>query len=241
VKVIGVGFGRTGTKALKVALERLGFGPCYHMSDIIEQPSRVRQWLELAESAGQENAWAQDPVRERNWDEVFSGFQSTMDWPAAAFWKELANHYPAAKIVLTIRDPERWYESISATIFKSALAMRQRMPAPRRALLWLVSKRAPDFALYPRMADAIIINRVFGGRIDDRSHAIQVFERHINDVKASIPRDRLLVYDVQDGWAPLCNFLGCPQPNEDFPHNNLRRAFNRNLPTRLLRLVLLGR
>jgi len=229
VKVIGAGFGRTGTRALKAALERLGYGPCYHMSEVIDQPYRVRQWLEIGEG------------RVPDWDEVFAGFQATMDWPASAYWRELAKHYPDAKIVLSVRDPERWYESISATIFKSALAERRPMPVHRRVIRWLVARRAPDFALYPRMARATVMDRIFDGRIDDRAHALRAFERHVAEVKDSIPADRLLVFNVREGWAPLCAFLSRPVPDEPFPQVNERVSFQRKRPQRLLRLILNGR
>jgi hypothetical protein len=228
VKVIGAGFGRTGTRALKAALERLGYGPCYHMSEVIARPYRVRQWLEIGEGATPD------------WDAVFSGFQATMDWPAAAYWRELAEYYPNAKVILSTRDPERWYDSVSATIFKSALSERRPMPVQRRVLRWLVARRAPDFALYPRMARATFIDRIFDGRIDDREHAVRVFDQHSAEVKASIPAHRLLVFRVKDGWAPLCEFLGCPIPEEPFPQVNERAAFERKRPRRLLRLILTG-
>ncbi|MEO3870156.1 sulfotransferase family protein [Nonomuraea sp. B12E4] len=112
---MGAGFGRTGTASLKAALELLGYGPCYHMSVVIAEPYRVRQWLEVGEG------------RSRDWDTVFTGFRSALDWPAAAYWRELAEHYPDAKVVLTVRDPQRWWDSVSATIFRSALAERQRL------------------------------------------------------------------------------------------------------------------
>jgi hypothetical protein len=229
VKVIGAGFGRTGTRALKAALERLGYGPCYHMSEVIDQPYRIRQWLEIGEGATPD------------WDDVFAGFHAAMDWPAAAYWRELAEHYPDAKIILSVRDPQRWFESVSATIFKSALAERRPMPAHRRVIRWLVARRAPDFAVYPRMARATVIDRIFDGRIDDPAHAVRIFERHIGEVKASIPADRLLVFNVQEGWAPLCEFLGCAVPDEPFPQANERAAFWRKRPRRLLRLILTGR
>jgi hypothetical protein len=229
VNVIGAGFGRTGTRALKAALERLGYDPCYHMSEVIAQPFRVRQWLAIGEGAAS------------NWDEVFSGFQAAVDWPAAAYWRELAEYYPTAKVILTVRDPQRWYDSMSATIFKSALAERRPLPAHRQVIRWLVARRAPDFALYPRMAKATVMNRIFDGRIDDRAHAVGVFERHIAQVKASIPSDRLLVFDVQNGWAPLCAFLGRSVPDEPFPQVNERQAFRRKRPWRLARLIVSGR
>jgi hypothetical protein len=229
VKVIGAGFGRTGTRALKAALERLGFGPCYHMSEVIARPARVRQWLEIGE--GKPPAW----------DDVFSGYQSAVDWPAAAYWRELSDYYPHAKVVLSVRDAERWYDSVSATIFKNRIAEQQPLPPHRRAMRWLVARRAPDFALYPQMARATVIDRIFAGVIDDRAHAVGVFQRHIAEVKATLPSERLLVFDVREGWAPLCAFLGCAVPDQSFPEANERASFHRKRPLRLLRLIVAGR
>jgi hypothetical protein len=229
VKVIGAGFGRTGTRSLQAALELLGLGPCYHMSTVIAEPYRVRQWLEIGEGAAPD------------WDAVFAGFPAALDWPAASYWRELAEHYPDARVILTVRDPQRWYDSVSTTIFRSALEERRPLPVRRRVIRWLVARRAPDFALYPRMARATVMDRIFGGRIDDRAHVIETFERHITEVQAAIPADRLLVFDVAQGWAPLCEFLRCPVPGEPFPAANERAAFRRKRPRRLLRLILRGR
>lgn len=229
MKVIGAGFGRTGTASLKRALEILGYGPCYHMSEVIAQPHRVRQWLDVGEG------------RSADWDTILAGYESTLDWPAAAYWRELAGHYPDAKVVLTVRDAERWYDSVSATIFASALAERRPLPPHRRIVRKLVALRAPDFALYPRMARATVMDRVFDGRIDDRAHVLKVFQRHIADVKAAIPPDRLLVLDVREGWEPLCAFLDEPVPDVPFPEANERATFRRKRPRRLLRLIIKGR
>ncbi|MFI0411125.1 sulfotransferase family protein [Actinomadura sp. 3N508] len=228
MKVIGAGFGRTGTASLKAALERLGLGPCYHMSAVIAEPRRVRQWLDIGEG------------RAPDWDDVFAGYRSALDWPAASYWRELADHYPDAKVVLTVRDPERWYDSVASTIFARALAER-RLPLRRRIVRWLVKRRSPDFALYPRMARATVMDRVFGGRIDDRDHVLDVFDRHIAEVKATIPAGRLLVFDVAAGWEPLCAFLGVPVPDEPFPQSNERAAWHGKRPRRLARLILRGR
>ncbi|GIH94310.1 hypothetical protein Psi01_49400 [Planobispora siamensis] len=137
--------------------------------------------------------------RGRDWEELFDGFPAAADWPAAAYWREPAEHYPGAKVVLTVRDPDRWYDSVSETIFASALAERRPTPPHRRVTRRLVAWRAPDFALYPRMAGATVMDRVFDGRIDDRAHVLAVFERHVAEVKAAIPPDRLLVFDVRQG------------------------------------------
>jgi hypothetical protein len=198
------------------------------MSEVLAKPHRVRQWLEIAEGAMPD------------WDAVFAGYEATMDWPAAAYWRQLAAHYPEAKVVLSVRDPQRWYDSMRATIFNRALAERGRLPLRRRMIRWLVARRAPDFALYPRMAKATVMDGIFGGRIDDRAHVLQVFERHIADVKEAIPSHRLLVFDVREGWAPLCAFLGCPMPDEPFPRVNDSAEFHRKRPLILLRLILNG-
>ncbi|WP_433336683.1 sulfotransferase family protein [Spirillospora sp. CA-294931] len=229
MKVIGAGFGRTGTASLKAALETLGLGPCYHMSEVIADPSRVRRWLEIGEGGAPD------------WDEVFAGYHSTTDWPAASYWRELADHYPEAKVILTVRDPAKWYDSATTTIFARALAERRRLPLHRRVIRQLVKRRSPDFALYPRMSRATVMNRIFDGRIDDRDHVITVFERHITEVKATIPPDRLLVFDTAEGWGPLCAFLGVPVPDEPFPQTNDRAAFHRKRPRILLRLLIRGR
>jgi sulfotransferase family protein len=242
MKVIGAGFGRTGTASLKAALELLGYGPCYHMSAVIAEPYRVRQWLEIGEGGASEREPSGGEKHSTpDWDAMFAGFQATLDWPAAAYWRELAEHYPDAKVILSVRDPEQWYESVSATIFASALAERRPLPLRRRVIRWLVTRRAPDFALMPRMSKATVMDRIFDGRIDDRAHVLKVFEQHIAEVKAAIPPDRLLVFDVAEGWAPLCEFLGRPVPDEPFPQVNERVAFRRKRPRILLRLIVRGR
>ncbi|MFI0483830.1 sulfotransferase family protein [Actinomadura sp. 9N215] len=256
--VIGAGFGRTGTASLKAALERLGLGPCYHMSTIIAEPHRVRHWLDIGEGrtvspAGPEAGPEAGPGSEAgsgagsaagsggvDWDGVFAGYRSALDWPAASYWRELADHYPDAKVILTVRDPERWYDSVASTIFARALAER-RLPLRRRIVRRLVARRSPDFALYPRMARATVMDRVFDGRIDDRDHVLRVFDRHVAEVKAAIPDERLLVFDVAEGWEPLCAFLGVPVPDEPFPESNERAAWHRKRPRRLARLLLRGR
>jgi len=229
VKVIGAGFGRTGTRSLKAALEDLGFGPCYHMSEVIAEPSRVRQWLDVGEG------------RRSDWDEIFAGYHSALDWPAASYWRELAEHHPGAKVILTVRDPAQWYTSISETIFAGALAERRKLPLRRRVVRRLIALRAPDFALYPRMARATVFDRIFDGRIGDRDHVIEVFERHVAEVKAAIPPERLLVFAPGDGWEPLCAFLGVPVPDEPYPQTNDRAEWQRKRPRRRLSLILRGR
>jgi len=199
--VIGAGFGRTGTLSLKEALERLGFGPCYHMIELIEHPEHVDFW-ERAAAGG-----------EVDWDEVLCGYRAAVDWPACNFYAPLAARYPDAKVVLTVRDPERWYESAQSTIFP-----RITRPVARDdAVAWARAQ----------MQRKVVIEQTFGGEVADREHVLAVFRRHIEEVQRAIPAERLLVYRVADGWPPLCAFLGQPVPDEPFPHVNSFEEFRR--------------
>ncbi|WP_232327628.1 sulfotransferase family protein [Herbidospora yilanensis] len=229
VDVIGAGFGRTCTLSLKEALETLGFGPCYHMADVVEDPRRIRQWLDVGDG------------RTADWDTIFQGFRSAVDFPAVSYWRELTGHYPEAKVVLTVRDPGRWYESAHDTIFHRAVENDEPDSRWQRWLHRLMLRRVPEMALFPRMAKATVADRVFGGRLDDREHCIEVFLRHNEEVKAAVPADRLLVYECREGWEPLCRFLGVPVPDVPFPHVNDRTQFNRRRPWRELRRLVLGR
>ena len=105
LSVIGAGFGRTGTMSLKLALDQLGFGPCYHMTEVFKNPKASGYWEAAADGK---------PI---DWEEVFAGYRSTVDWPGATFYKQLADAYPEAKVILTERDAEAWFESTQATIF----------------------------------------------------------------------------------------------------------------------------
>lgn len=116
--MIGAGFGRTGTSSLKVALEKLGFGPCYHITELFDHPEHVRL---------REPAVRGEPV---DWEEIFHGYQATVDWPGAAFYEELMEKYPDAKVILTVRAPERWYASILNTIYPA------RDISPHRSSPW---------------------------------------------------------------------------------------------------------
>jgi len=199
LKVIGAGFGRTGTMSLKVALEELGYSPCYHMVELFEHPEHVEQW----EAA----VWG-EPVE---WEDLFSGYRATVDWPGAAFYKELIKAYPEAKVLLSVRDPERWYESTRKTIYTTV------DPSPE-----MIAAVGPA----PRLNDELIWKRTFGGSFEDRRHAIEVFERHNEEVKEHVPAERLLVYEAKDGWGPLCEFLGVEVPKaKPFPHLNDTEVF----------------
>lgn len=197
--VIGAGLGRTGTLSLKVALEQLGFGPCHHMDDVFSSPERLRTWAAIA---------AGNPA---DWPGVFAGYQSTIDWPSTNYWRELADAFPQAKILLSVRPPERWWSSFESTI---------------RKLIDSRDKASSDhIANVLEYAHTIINQHTFGGDTIDKSSALEVFDRRIKEVTATIPAERLLVFDVAHGWEPLCEFVGQAVPDADFPHVNNEDEF----------------
>jgi hypothetical protein len=203
--VIGAGFGRTGTLSLKVALEQLGFGPCMHMMPLLEDPETSA----LIHKAAEGDVDALDVVLGR--------YRATVDWPMTYFWRDLADRYPEAKVVLTVRDPGRWYDSADKTIHAAANAGRES---------GLID---PDVL---GMIDATVWQGTFGGRFADREAAIKRFLEHNAEVQREIPADRLLVFEVAQGWEPLCSFLGVPVPETPFPRLNDTVAFNDNLAAR---------
>lgn len=195
LKVIGAGFGRTGTLSLKTALERIGFGPCYHMMEVFQRPEHVAMWHGLAFG------------KPMDWDLLFKDFQSTVDWPACDFWRELSERYPDAKVLLSVRNPEDWWRSMHDTIYQPiALPVSEKAP--------LVARQQHE------MARKLVLDGVFHGRFEDQPYAIEVFKRHIEEVRKGIDPKRLLVMDVREGWEPLCRFLGVAVPAEAFPRLN---------------------
>jgi hypothetical protein len=201
LKVIGAGLGRTGTLSLKTALETLGFGPCHHMVEV------------LGDMAGQGPFWSRaGDGLVTDWEEGLGAFGSSVDWPSAHFYAELAAFYPEAKVILSTRDPERWYESMSETILRSIGQMSVQAMPPGHPM---------------RFGRTIIAEGTFG---DDFSKAnvIAAFERHNAAVRRRIPSERLLEFEARQGWEPLCAFLAVPVPAEPFPRVNDREAFARN-------------
>jgi hypothetical protein len=151
-----------------------------------------------------------------NWDEVFEGFRASVDWPSAAYTRELTEAYPEAKVILSVRDPEAWYTSVSETIYPLNHAMPE----------WIAFFVRPLHTL-KYMIIRTVWQGVFDGRFPDKAHAIDVFNRHIEDVKATIPPERLLIHRASDGWQPLCEFLGKPIPDTPYPRVNEARDLKR--------------
>ena len=200
LQIIGAGFGRTGTLSLKQALETLGYDKCYHMAEVAENPHHVALWRA---------AWR----GEEPWDALFAGYRAAVDWPAAAFWPRLMQRYPEAKVVLSVRDPARWYKSATATIFRSMQEGLRRAEGERMERLL--------------MAKEIIINGAFGGDLNDRANAIAVYEANVARVYREVPTDRLVVFNPEDGWPPLCEALGLAVPETPFPRINTTEEFQR--------------
>jgi Sulfotransferase domain len=223
VKVIGAGFGRTGTLSLKAALEELGFAPCYHMREVFEHPKDAGLWKAAAEG---------EPV---DWHSVLDQYQAAVDWPVCAFYKELMEEYPEAKVLLTVRDPERWYESTAATIHN---VQRRFSKVPR-----FMKRFLPAISNVGQMIQAVVWDGTFHGNFVNKDQAISIFNRHIEEVQRYVPAERLLVYTVKEGWEPLCAFLGVEVPaDKPFPHLNDRENFavDRVIRRNRMRLSLAG-
>ena len=174
MKVFGAGFGRTGTMSLKIALEKLGTGPCYHMREVITHPSHIKLWYDIS--------LGEDP----NWNRLFSGFNSAVDFPVCLFYEQLINKFPDAKFILTLRDFDTWYISTANTIYK-------------------VPSILPDWfkmVVYPiRMFIAMQVNLIWVGlfknNFSDRESTKIIYYEHIESVKKIIPTDKLLIYNVK--------------------------------------------
>ena len=205
MKLIGAGFGRTGTSSLKVALEMIGFGPCYHMQEVIKHPSHVRPWVRAGRG---------EPV---DFAALLAGFEAGVDYPVANFYKELMATFPDAKVLLSVRDPHAWYRSTYQTIYQ--------MHSLPRWFRWV----NPLFDRFLRLVELIVWDGLFEGRFEDEARALAIFAEHTAEVKAAVPPEKLLIFDVREGWGPLCDFLNVPVPHQPFPHVNDRQVLRRLL------------
>ncbi|CAA9461519.1 MAG: hypothetical protein AVDCRST_MAG02-3034 [uncultured Rubrobacteraceae bacterium] len=200
---------------MKAALEVLGFGSAYHLTEVFTHPEHVAFW---------EAARRGERV---DWEGLFSGYGVAVDWPACAFYAELMEAFPEAPVILTVRDPGRWYDSTLRTIY--GIRKVSAGPAPVRLAFSLAGLLAPGITGIARLADEIVWKGTFDNRFEDRRHAIETFRRHNEEVRCRVPPERLLVYDVKEGWAPLCDFFGVEVPDRPFPHLNDTREMRRRL------------
>jgi hypothetical protein len=211
LQVIGAGFGRTGTNSLKVALEKLGFDPCHHMQELFTHRDQAPTW---------QAAYRGETI---DWPRFLADYRACVDWPACTFYRELMDAFPDAKVLLSVRDPERWYESARETIYTF----------PSITPRWLLRVAPPLRAILATAQP--IWDKVFDGRFGDKAHALAVFEAHYAEVERVVPPERLLVYEVTQGWEPLCEFLGVPVPDEQFPRLNDREEMLKRI--RLIKRV----
>lgn len=212
LKIIGAGFPRTGTMTLKTALEILGFDKTYHYKDLIANSKKLKYWLEI-ETTGQ-----------TNFDALFEGFEATVDFPGYPYYKTLLKKYPKAKVILTKRDFDKWYESTDKTIWKSA-----NKPLLDKINLFqkkLFDKNLKDIFKCVQFMRRVYLKEQFNNDFRSKDTVETIFYQHINEVINYVPREQLLVYDVSEGWEPLCKFLEVPIPNVTFPHLNKKENFH---------------
>ncbi|MEU2283001.1 sulfotransferase family protein [Streptomyces sp. NPDC013178] len=200
LRVVGAGFPRTGTTSLKAALERLLGEPCYHMREVIGRPGDAVVWRDAYAGAVPD------------WDKFLAGYAAAVDWPASSFWRELSAAFPDALVLLSRRDSaERWYRSMDQTVLGAARADS-------------ADGRSPILGTPEQARAAAEMMRAMFGRAfddpDDRDNVIAAYERHLVEVRATVPEHRLLEWQPGDGWQPLCDALGLPIPDEPFPHKN---------------------
>jgi hypothetical protein len=209
IRLIGAGMPRTGTLTQKEALEMLGLAPCYHWVNILADLDEVALWQRAMDG-------------EAIWEEVFARFEATVDWPGGHFWRQLMDAYPDAKVLLSVRDPESWERSFRETIWSMGHG---------DSLLHLLSSARthvdPKWKRYVALVDRMFWSPegCFPGNNERPEQLIEGFERHNETVKQSVPPERLLVWQVSEGWGPLCEFLGVEVPDESLPHVNDRETF----------------
>lgn len=185
--------------SIKLALEKVGFGPCYHMENVFRDPSELRYWEPALEGA------------DVDWSEVFAGFRATVDWPGAYFWQELATAFPNAKVLLSVRPAEQWYASFSQTV--------------KRLIEYRASVPEASFLPVLEFAQRMIAEQDFNNCMSDESAMIALFRARTRLVEETIPPERLLKFDVSEGWTPLCRFLDVPIPDDEFPRVNDQDGF----------------
>jgi hypothetical protein len=212
LKVIGAGYGRTGTMSVYTALKQLGF-PCYHMFEVLDNKANKQHldfWRKVADS---------EPGTRHDWDYVFSAYTATVDNPACCVWRELLAEYPDAKVLLTLhpKGPEAWYESTIDTIYFTENLWQFKV----------LEFTTPFARKMGHMCRKLIWQRNHRGTMDDRAKAIARYQQHIEEVKAAVQPERLLIFSVDQGWKPLCDFLGVPTPATPFPNVNDRNEIKK--------------
>ena len=215
IKIIGAGLPRTGTNTLKDALEKLGFKKTYHMKELLVHPENLHYWKSL-EATGT-----------TQWDELYNGFQATVDFPCYPWYKEHMKQYPDAKVILTTRPFDKWYTSVHSTIWQAGPQTIFQKLGMMSKLLFNPRLRAVIGCV--KLAKKSIFAGTFQGQFLDKVASEKLFNKHVEDVKTHVPSDKLLIFEATEGWGPLCKFLGVPVPSEPFPHLNKKENFKEML------------
>ncbi len=185
------------------------------MKELLVHPENLHFWLRLKETGT------------TNWDELYKDYQATVDFPAYPWYKEHMKKYPEAKVILTVRPFEKWYTSIQSTIWQAGPQTISQKIAMMSKLLF--NPRLRSVIKCVKFSKQTIFGAHLQGRFEDKAFAEKTFNRHIEEVKAHVPAEKLLVYDVSEGWGPLCRFLGVPEPTEPLPHLNKKENFKEML------------
>lgn len=207
LRVIGAGMGRTGTASLKLALEQLGFGPCHHMEEVVKHPAEVPTWEKAARG------------EKIDWRTFLAGWGSAVDFPSAFYYRELMTTFPDAKVILTVRDADTWYESMGQTIVAAITAFPGRLVVP-----YLPFVSAPG-----RVTEGTFLKKEIVDHYADRARIKKLFLDWNEEVKRTVPPERLLVHEAKEGWKPLCEFLGVPVRDGPYPRVNDTVEFRRRV------------
>lgn len=210
LKLIGAGFGRTGTSSTKEALDALGF-PCYHMKEVLLNPANADHlafWREVAVAP---------PGTPLDWSKVFANYSATVDNPGCCVWRELVAAYPDAKVLLTVhpRGAEAWWESVMDTIYFTERDPRYKNP----------DLLTPAGRMFADVQSRLVWDRALAGVMDDKAKAVARYVEYIDEVTAAVPKQKLLLFSPNMGWEPLCEFLGVEKPGTPFPNVNDRKSF----------------
>ncbi len=200
VRVVGAGLGRTGTNSLKLALEQLLGGRCYHMSETFAHPDDIPVWHAAIDGDLPD------------WHTFLTEYDAAVDWPVAAFWRELSEAYPDAVVLLSTRvDADAWWKSANETIFQIS---RRGIPPDHADVMGAQMAMATD-----------MLATRFTPNWGEEAEAKRAYEQHNAEVRATIDPDRLVVWHPGDGWAPICHALGLAVPDAPFPHVNTTADF----------------
>jgi len=214
LRVVGAGLGRTGTTSLRTALEQVLDEPCFHMNRVMRQPAHMAVFAAAAKGES------------IDWRKFFAGWSGCVDWPACAFWSEIADTHPNALVLLSTREsPEAWWASVEKTIAPLLLRLEPLSDRARAEQMGI------DEALAGPWFDMVrdVLSTTFAWPLDDGDRCMRAYEEHNRRVEASVPADRLLRWQPGDGWKPLCEALDVPIPDEPFPSANDTEAFRSNL------------